>query len=296
MRIGIGQGLWGALAALLMIGAAGAAQADPAAKTLFAAVAGPSLQEPEVIGGYAKGCLAGGSVLPEDGPGWQAMRLSRNRRYGHPELLAFVERLAGKAQEIGWPGILVGDLAQPRGGPMLGGHSSHQTGIDGDIWLRPAPAKRLSAVEREEISAINYVAKSRTDVIADFSPEHHALLRAAAEDPAVARIFVNAAIKKALCDRAEARGEDMEWLGRLRPWWGHDHHFHVRLRCPPGSPDCRPQQPPPPGSGCGAEVASWLTPEALNPKPSKTKKKPRPPLVLADLPPACGIVLNAGAR
>ena len=266
------------------------------AKQLFGAKPIPSAQRPRAIGGYAKGCLAGGETLAMDGPGWQAMRLSRNRRHGHPELVAFIKRLAGYSRDLGWNGLLIGDLAQPRGGPMLSGHASHQIGLDGDIWLRPAPKKPFTKDEREKISAINYVARGRRTVIKGFSDEHYKLLRRAAEDPVVARIFVNAAIKKALCVRAEKKGDKTAWLRKVRPWWGHDHHFHVRLACPDGSRECKDQKAPPPGSGCD-QLAWWLSDEVLNPKPPKStgkkKKKRRRLLTLADLPSSCSRVLQA---
>jgi len=47
------------------------------------------------------------------------------------------------------------------------------------------------------------------------------VIRAAAQEPRVERIFVNAAIKKALC--REAKG-DRSWLAKMRPWYGHDYH------------------------------------------------------------------------
>ncbi|MEL6979888.1 MAG: penicillin-insensitive murein endopeptidase [Pseudomonadota bacterium] len=268
------------------------------AKLAFGAAAAPSNQAPEAIGGYAKGCLAGGATLPADGPGWQAMRLSRNRLYAHPAMIAFIERLSDRATtELGWPGLLIGDLAQPRGGPMLTGHASHQIGLDADIWLKPAPRRRLTEREREGLSATNFVAANRLSAIPAFDADHRRLLRAASEDPAVARIFVNPALKKALCDQVAAAGEPDAWLRKIRPWWGHDHHFHVRLNCPEGSPNCRPQQPPKPGSGCGAEVESWL--EGIrNPKPRApgAARKPKPPLTLADLPASCAAALGAAPR
>ncbi|MEM9725808.1 MAG: penicillin-insensitive murein endopeptidase [Pseudomonadota bacterium] len=263
------------------------------AKALFGRRPQPSAQAPAAIGGYARGCLAGGTALAEDGPGWQAMRLSRNRRYGHPDLIAYVQRLSAAAQGLGWPGLLIGDLAQPRGGPMLTGHRSHQIGLDADIWLKPAPSRRLSARERESVSAINYVDRRRKRVIAGFSDGHHALLQAAAEDAAVARIFVNPVIKKALCDRVSATGAEGAWLRKIRPWWGHDHHFHVRLHCPAGSTDCRPQNPPPEGTGCGAELQGWLNPPKPDPTQPVVPRKPRLPLTLADLPNSCSEVLSA---
>src|SRR3546814_450245 len=90
------------------------------------------LDDPAALGGYASDCLAGGARLPETAPGWQAMRLSRNRNWGHPEMIAFIERLSARAREFGWPGLYVGDIGHPRGGPMQGGHRSHPIVIDGD--------------------------------------------------------------------------------------------------------------------------------------------------------------------
>ena len=78
-------------------------------------------------------------------PTWQVMRLSRNRNWGHPKLVAFLERLAEKAKKVGWNGLLVGDMSQPRGGPMLTGHASHQVGLDADIWLTPMPDRDADA-------------------------------------------------------------------------------------------------------------------------------------------------------
>ena len=135
------------------------AAAEPPAKELFGAATAPAPSDgAAVIGSYAKGCLAGGSALPIDGPAWQAMRLSRNRIWGHPELVAFIERLAIGARGDGWPGLLVGDMAQPRGGPMRTGHASHQIGLDVDLWLTPMPDRRLTGEEREMISAVSMLA------------------------------------------------------------------------------------------------------------------------------------------
>src|SRR5947209_6754589 len=92
------------------------------------------------------------------------MRLSRNRNWGHPSLVQFLERLAAQAPKTGWQGLLVGSLSQPRGGPMLTGHASHQVGLDADIWLSPMPNRELTRQEREEMSATMIVAEDRLDV------------------------------------------------------------------------------------------------------------------------------------
>src|SRR6266705_578335 len=236
-----------------------------AAKRVFSAAVGPAAGPPRAIGSYTKGCVAGAIALPADGPTWQVMRPSRDRAWGHPVLIAFLERLAAQAAgTAGWPGLLVGDLAQPRGGPMLTGHESHQLGIEADIWLTPMPERRLSAAERDEVPATNLVAESGDDVDPKvWRPEHRQLLEAAARGAGVARIFVNPAIKRALCRDA---GADRDWLRRIRPWWGHNYHFHLRLSCPRGEPECQDQPAPPAGDGCG-ELAWWFTPEAKHPKP-----------------------------
>jgi penicillin-insensitive murein DD-endopeptidase len=256
-----------------------------AAKVLFGREAGPTAGPAQAIGAYERGCLSGGLALPADGPNWQVMRPSRNRAWGHPNLIALIESLARKLPaEAGWPGLLVGDIAQPRGGPMLTGHGSHQIGLDADLWLTPMPIRRLSPAERDEMPATDVVASDGMDVDAAWTPQHRRLLETVAREPAVARIFVNAAIKRTLCREA---GPDRAWMAKIRPWWGHNYHFHIRLSCPSGDPECQGQAPPPPGDGCGRELDWWFTEEALHPVPSP----PRKPLRLADLPPACAALV-----
>jgi len=292
-----------AAALSLALGGAAAAQTAPPAKELFGRVKAPADEfVPEAIGFYSKGCLAGAATLPVDGPQaqggatagplWQVMRLSRNRNYGHPDLVAFLERFARKVPQVSsWSGLLVGDMSQPRGGPMLTGHASHQVGLDADIWLTPSPGRSLSREERESLSATMMVRADRRDIDpANWRPDHWKVIRAAASDREVERIFVNAAIKKALC--RDATG-DRSWLAKVRPYWGHDYHMHVRLGCPKGSSDCRGQEAPPSGEGCGSELDWWFSDAVLHPKPSKEPEKPRPPLTLAELPPSCAVVLKA---
>ena len=264
----------------------GAAEAAGPARHIFGAQRVPSADPAEPYGSYAKGCLAGGVELPETGPGWQAMRLSRNRNWGHPDMIAFIDRLSRQAAGAGWPRLYVGDISQPRGGPMNGGHRSHQIGLDADIWLRiPKPAA-LNVSQREQVSSHSVVRQNRTEINGNWRPAHHALIRLAAQDQAVARIFVNPAIKRALCDGEPqtATPGNRDWLRKVRAWWGHDSHFHVRLNCPRGAQGCTGQALPPPGDGCGDELAWWFTDEALHPKPPA---KPRVDLTLDDLPQAC---------
>jgi penicillin-insensitive murein DD-endopeptidase len=263
---------------------------DPsvAAKELFGRRDKPAALQSRSIGGYARGCVAGAAAIPIDGETWQVMRLSRNRNWGHPRLISLLQDFSARLPEInGWPGLLIGDISQPRGGPMITGHASHQIGLDADIWLTPMPTRRLTRAEREEMSATNMVRGDWLDIDPNtWTPQHTALIRAVARERGVARIFVNPAIKKALCREA---GQDRAWLTKVRPTWGHNYHFHIRLACPAGQVGCADQDTPPPGDGCGAELAQWFTPEMLHPKPGK----PRPPLTMAQLPAECRGVLNA---
>jgi penicillin-insensitive murein endopeptidase len=265
---------------------------DPVAKELFGAKKQPADLRARAIGFYARGCLSGGQALPINGKTWQVMRLSRNRNWGHPSLIGFLERLAAQVPKVStWPGLLVGDLAQPRGGPMLTGHSSHQVGLDADIWLTPMPHRTLTPEERESIAATSMLAADKKDVDPKiWTKDHTAVIKAAAKAPEVERIFVNAAIKKALCREA---GSDRGWLAKVRPYWGHHYHFHVRLRCPADSATCEAQAPVGEGDGCGKELDPWFRDSVLNPKPAPTPPKPRPGMRLSQLPAECRSVLLA---
>lgn len=267
-------------------------QAKLAAADLFGAKKLPTIGHAAAIGYYPQGCLAGGVELPTDGPNWQVMRLSRNRNWGHPNLVSFVEKFAVRAaRATGWKGILVGDLAQPRGGPTPTGHKSHQTGLDVDIWFMPMPDHKLSRKEREDIAASSLVSADWKHLNPKtWTPQHIAFIKTAAESADVERVLVNAAIKKELCRVA---GKTASWLNKVRPWYGHHDHIHVRLRCPDDSPNCKGQPPVPEDEGCGKALDFWFSDKVLRPV---TKFKPRKPMTLAELPPACKAVLAAPSR
>ena len=260
---------------------------DPStpAKDLFGRKPQPASMAARSIGYYTSGCLAGGVALPINGETWQVMRLSRNRNWGHPDLIKFLERFAAQARKVGWNGLLVGDMAQPRGGPMLTGHWSHQVGLDADLWLTPMPDRELTRAEREETMATNVVAEDWKDVNPQiWSPTHIALLKAAASNPEVERVLVNPAIKKALCRDVK---EDRGWLAKMRPVYGHNYHFHIRIRCPGDNPECKAQPAVPGSDGCGKELDWWFTEQALAPKTGGKRE----PLKMSALPAACRQVL-----
>jgi penicillin-insensitive murein endopeptidase len=219
------------------------------------------------------------------------MRLSRNRNWGHPSLVHFIEKFAAQASKAtGWNGILVGDMAQPRGGPTVSDHASHQTGLDVDIWFMPMPDHVLSKEERDTIPASNLVASDWKRLNPQtWTSQHIAFIKTAAQQPDVERVLVNAAIKKELC-RVEAN-QPHAWMAKVRPWYGHHDHIHVRLKCPADSPQCKAQPPVAGSDGCGAkELDYWFSDKVIPPR------KPGPPgrqTMLADLPAACKGVLEA---
>ena len=278
----------------------------PTAKQLFGTVKTGAPIAARAVGFYAKGCLAGARALAVDGPGWQVMRLSRNRNWGHPKLIDLVERLARETTEAGeWPGLLVGDISQPRGGPMVSGHTSHQVGLDADVWLTPMPDRTLTKREREDMSAVSMLAADRVSVNRKVWGEgQEKLIKRAASYPEVERILVHPALKKALC---ESPGADPSWLRKVRPVFGHFYHFHIRMGCPKGSTSCQSQNPVGTDDGCGAELESWLKRVAPKPPapPTEAKKPPakpakppapKPEMTLADLPDECSTVLKAGGH
>lgn len=280
----------------LTAGPVGAAAADVTETVRMSADswAGTTTPAPgaaQSLGGYAGGCVQGAVALPPEGPGYQALRLSRKRNYGHPALVKFLQDLGKQGEKHGLGVMMVADLSQPRGGPMPNGHASHQIGLDADIWLR-LDQPLLSRAERETPTAINYVDYTRQQINAEAWRDKQAqLIRLAATDHRIARIFVNPFIKQQLC--RSASGADQTWLGKVRPWYGHDSHMHVRLGCPADSPACVEQAAPPPGDGCGEELDWWLAEvvKPVEPKPPG-EQKPRQ----ATLPKACEAVLKNNAR
>ncbi|RYI18939.1 MAG: penicillin-insensitive murein endopeptidase [Acetobacteraceae bacterium] len=290
---------------LITLCLAAPAQSESLANKLFGAKSAPSNQDSMPIGSYAKGCGAGLVELPETGPTWQAMRLSRNRNFGQPEMVQFLMDLSATARDIGFGrGLYIGDISQPRGGPMTSGHASHQIGLDADIWMLPPRRLDLSEAEREAISSIPVRSADQRSVTENWTRVHRELMKQAALDPRVDRIFVAAAVKIEMCRTAKAR--DKKWLQKIRPIAGHDTHFHVRLKCPKGARLCETQSPTVAelskgGDGCDETLMWWVTdyldpPKGGTAKPKDDdvprKKGPRE-FTMADLPKQCKGVLAA---
>lgn len=234
----------------------------------------PTSGRSEALGASSAGCLAGAKRLDEAPSRFVMMRPSRERVWGHPELVSFIERLSQRVNQETGSLLLVGDLAQARGGLLPGTHRSHQSGLDVDLWFDLLPSLPAD-FSREEFSAHSFVKEPKL-----WTSSQEKLLRLVAEDEKVERVFVNPQLKKNLC--LKYKGE--KWLRVLRPWWGHDDHLHVRLLCPPSDLRCEKGPLIPEGDGCGKELAWWFSEEAkiVPPVPSTSEGVP-----IDRTPPVC---------
>ena len=214
-----------------------------------------------IVGAPAAGCLMESTKLPDHGPGFEKVRLSRKRSYGHPYLIKFIESFGVKSQTQKSGSILVGDLGELHGGPMRSGHRSHQIGLDVDLWYwapKIAAKKTLTPSQREGLNPPSVLNSKKNGVGSKGWDRVPVLLKMASEDPNVDRVFVNFEVKKALCKTYKGEA----WMHKIRAWWGHDHHFHVRLKCPTDETQCVKQEEVPAGDGCDAGLDWWTSAEA----------------------------------
>lgn len=225
------------------------------------------------IGGYSNGCIANAQKANFEHPYYQVIRQQNKRFYADNEMINFLDDLATNAHNKGLPILLIGDLSLEQGGPFQrSNHASHQMGLDVDVWFRMFN-KKLSNKALKKPYAINVVKDNYLEVNSNYNEKIFNLIKLAAEDSRVDRIFVNPAIKEKLCIDAK---DNRKWLHKVRPWWGHNAHMHVRLLCPENKPYCVNSAPiPSVGDGCGTEVTSWLD-EIRYPKPKKATKKSKP--------------------
>ena len=96
------------------------------------------------IGAFANGCIVGAQALPLQSDTYQVMRTDQRRYFGHPDLVQFIQRLSNQVHNKGMGTVLIGDMGMPAGGRFNGGHASHQTGLDVDIFLQ-LPKTRWSS-------------------------------------------------------------------------------------------------------------------------------------------------------
>lgn len=243
----------------------------------WANVKTPTSGPARIYGGYNAGCISGAAQLPVIGSGFQVVHTSKNRFYGHPNLSYYIQDLGYRMKNATGLSIAIEDLSFARGGPFLKGHSSHQVGLDADISLQVISGKLSESQSEAWLSA--YYVENRKYLKPNWRNEQATLVALAADSPYVDRIFIAPAIKKYFCDtNPRAPG-----LYKLRPWWGHEDHLHVRLKCPADSPNCRPQAAlSSKDNGCGSDLAWWFSAEAdaqwaemIKPPPPGKPVKPK---------------------
>lgn len=245
----------------------------------------------ESIGAYTSGCIRNSSALSFNGEGYQVIRPGRGRYYANPETIDYIETLSANVKNQLGGILLIADISQQTGGPMPDDHSSHQIGLDTDIlfWQHPiAKTRILTTTEREHIHPQSVLTEDETAVDEfKWNPVNEKILQMAASDQRVDRIFINPVIKRKLCQ--SYRGQ--QWLGKLRPWYGHDGHFHVRLKCPQGDNLCESQQPiEVSGDGCGSDLALWFRADGrIKAEKSGSGKQKK-------LPPECAQIMNGSYK
>lgn len=268
----------------------------------------PAGQE-KIIGSYAGGCIIGARAFPASTRGYELVNTKRNHQYGHSSLLDFVGELGNQSVKKGWGKLRVGDSSCPCGGRMGEGHASHQIGLDVDIFFGFLPKNKvLTFQERnswdDKAQLNNEIASyeapkagipAKAEIInGRYDERYMQLVRMAARNPQVDRIFVSPALKRELCTIRNAPDgkptDDLRWLKKIRPWGGHKSHFHVRLKCPENAPSTCKQADIPgdpddtEGFGCaGKDFAKWF--DALPPKKEDEKPEGETPPVVSPTPP-----------
>ncbi len=257
-----------------------------AAENPWTRIKAPAEGRPESIGSPSAGCVRGATALTKDsGKGYVLVRPSRGRNFGHPRLVTLIEEIAKERTGRKQAPLLIGDLGLPRGGPTMSAHSSHQTGLDADIWYHQhrqwIGRRQVTIRDRERLYAPGMVDKKRLAVTRAFGNDQRELLRSFAISPEVDRILVHFAIKRELCRRMPHE----PWIRKIRPWFGHDHHFHVRLICSPSDPLCRKGDPIPEGNGCDNTLDWWWSAEARSDETKNLDRQEHP--VMPTLPAEC---------
>lgn len=207
----------------------------------------------EAIGFYSSGSLNGSQSVFERGTPVHKLFLNRGRHYTTDEMHRV---LSGAAEflSVQFPNsevLQVGDLSGPAGG-VATGHASHQNGLDADlVYLRKngyVQSPKATSWDEDFVTGVKPSGNFNVE-------KNFALFAQLISTEPVARIFVDAAIKKSLCNYVlgSALKNDpkaLETLRRLRPQDLHRTHFHIRLSCPSNDKKCTQQAEPPAGTGC----------------------------------------------
>jgi len=178
---------------------------------------------------------------------------------------------------------------------MITGHASHQVGLDADIWLTPMPAREFTP-RRARRNVGDHGGRGR--------PARPGSI------PRCGRRVTSRSSRRRLRTRwcsgysstpPSRRHCAARPAAAIAPGWrkcgrggGHDYHFHVRLRCPGDSPECKSQPPAGGGDGCGKDPSIIGSPTpCCTPSRRRCREAPKPGKPMSSLPPACRAVLAA---
>ncbi len=244
----------------------------------------------EAIGTHNNGCILYSAELNKNGEGYKLPRIERNHNYGHPEMIALLEDYSYRVKEMLGKDLLIADISKKNGGPIFMLHSSHQTGLDADIWFTLYDDKQnLSSQDMASIKPLNMADEKLKSVSSYWGSNQEDIIKLFAQSEKVDRIFVNYNIKNYYCSKFR----NQDWQKKIRPWWGHNEHFHIRLKCPQGSEECISKGQEIKDDGCGNDLAWWFSDEAKQPKSKKeAEAKLTEEQILERLPNRCKEILK----
>ncbi len=205
----------------------------------------------ETFGEYSLGCLKGAQTFVGNELGIKISQKKRGRYWGHPNLIKTISD-AGEFFYKMNKSLIIGDLSMSRGGPMIKGHNSHQNGLDVDVWFK--------VLDRNEEFNFLESESAEMEPILKIEDDQLKMIKFFANHEEVERIFINFDFKKKLCDDNSLNKLTRltkEEHHKLRPWWGHDDHIHVRIKCPKDDSKCQSQNPIPEGDGCNEKDLQW---------------------------------------
>lgn len=210
----------------------------------------------KAVGFYTDGKIEKATLLPEKGEAFQQVYTERDTHWGTGMIVSMIENASEYLVTKWYPGtvVMIGDVAKKFGGD-IGTHASHQSGLDADIpYIGNKGFDRVIA-NGEVKSSFDYMKNWQfLRLIAN-----QKIVQDGRTTTVLNRVFMNPVIHKGFCAWAQKSDLlknplDQEIMSRIRPWEGHDKHFHVRLKCSPHYPACRNQQEPAkfnPNDPCG---------------------------------------------
>ncbi len=210
----------------------------------------------QVHGTYTNGYLVDPSELLLEGFGFIKIFRQRGHQFGADQLVDLIMKMSSKVKNAFSfsERLQIGDMSSEKGG-QLGGHSSHQNGLDVDIsYLRKDKREQDPWFTAGSKTGFDESFVDNSGFSKNFDVERNwFVLKEFVKTGKVQRIFVDGILKAGFCKYTKSKGiyeENIEVLRRLRAWPLHDDHMHVRMFCPAGSNACMVQEEPPAGSGC----------------------------------------------